>query len=203
MVIVRKYFMWAALATLSFACGPEGSQDQADEATIPEHTHTPVVPTEEGAVESPRVTKTGNIGDVDIRMEYSAPSVQGRNIWGGVVSFGTVWVAGPSAATSIEFSDDVKVEDTLVQAGKYGLYIIPGKEEWVVILNENWDQDLAGAYNETKDIARFAVAPERLEEPQEQFRYEIEPLGAENGQLLIMWEHVKVPLRLQAASASY
>jgi hypothetical protein len=199
MIRVSNYFVWTAFAAMAFACGPEGSKDEADEATVQEHIHTPVVPTDEITPKSPRLTTMENIGDVHVHIDYSAPSVRGRNVWGGLVAYGEVWVTGAHRATSIEFSDDVKIEGKHIPAGKYALFTIPGEEEWTIILNTNWEQHLADAYTASEDVARFSVSPEKLDEPQEQLRYEIHYLGENTGRLLVKWENIQVPLRIEEA----
>ncbi len=51
--------------------------------------------------------------------------------------YGVVWRTGANEATVIKFTDDVTIEGTKVPAGEYGLFSIPDKNEWTVILKQN------------------------------------------------------------------
>lgn len=198
-VRVAACILIAGMPALMGACGSGDQEQQVEDATIPEHIHTPVVPTSEGAVKSPRKEAMAQLGDVHVHIDYSAPSVRGRTIWGGLVAYGDVWVTGAHRATSIEFSEDVKVEGRQIPAGKYALFTVPGEEEWTVILNRNWQQHLTDEYSASEDVARFTVTPRRLDEPREQLSYELRPVGEESAELLISWEKVRVSLAIEAA----
>jgi hypothetical protein len=98
-----------------------------------------------------------NIGSVHVHIDYSSPSVRGREIFGGLVAFDEVWVTGAHSATNISFDKDLMIEGKEVKSGKYALFTIPGKESWTVILNSNYDQHLADDYTEEEDVARWIV----------------------------------------------
>jgi hypothetical protein len=131
----------------------------------------------------------GSIGDVRITIDYHSPAVRGRVIWGGLVPFNNVWVTGAHRATSIDFDKEVVIGQVTVPAGKYALFTLPGKEEWTIIVNKNWDQHLADDYNQKEDIVRIAVKPETEETNQERLRYVIE-----EGEISIYWEKLKISL---------
>ncbi len=136
----------------------------------------------------------GRIGGVDIKILYHSPAVRGRIIWGGLVAFDKVWVTGAHSATSIEFSKDVVIGETTVTAGKYALFTIPGKEEWTIIINKNWQQHLTDKYDEKLDVVRVKVKPEMEENSQERLRYEIEVEKDTAGEIVIYWEKLEVSL---------
>src|SRR5271165_7052779 len=58
---------------------------------------------------SPACTLKQRVGITDIEVDYSRPSMKGREIFGNVVPFGKVWRTGANAATKITFSTDVKL----------------------------------------------------------------------------------------------
>lgn len=101
----------------------------------------------------------GTIGSAGITINYYSPAVRGRVIWGGLVPFNNVWVTGAHRATNIEFNQDVEIGGVNVVSGKYVLFTIPGKEEWTVIINRNWDQHLADNYDQKDDVVRVKVKP--------------------------------------------
>jgi hypothetical protein len=146
------------------------------------------------AVKSPRLKVEGTIGSTNISIDYSSPSVRGRVIWGGLVSYGSVWVTGGHNATAVQFSKDVKIGDNIVKAGKYALFTIPGKTEWTVILNTNFDQHLADDYDEKLDVMRVKVVPKLLDALQEALVYEIKETAKNEGMISVRWEKLVVSL---------
>ena len=87
--------------------------------------------------------------DCDITIDYSRPGVKGRKIWGALVPYGMnpgnkyskdkpyPWRAGADENTTIEFKKNVLVEGKPLPAGKYGIHMIPGEKEWIIIFSKN------------------------------------------------------------------
>lgn len=136
----------------------------------------------------------GSIGNVGITINYYSPAVRGRIIWGGLVPFDKVWVTGAHRATSIELNQEVEIGGVKIASGKYALFTIPGKDEWTIIINKNWDQHLVDDYDQTQDIVRIKVKPETEDTHQERLRYVIEQGSDEQGELVIYWEKLEVSL---------
>ena len=145
-------------------------------------------------VKSPRLKADGSIGSVKISIDYSSPSVRGRTIWGGLVSYGTVWVTGGHNATSVQFGKDVNIGGKILKAGKYALFTIPGKTEWTVILNKNFDQHLADDYDEKLDVVRVKVTPKPLDTLQESLRYDVQTMSNNEGAISVRWEKLALSL---------
>ncbi len=90
------------------------------------------------------------------RVVYSRPHLGGRQLFNGILRYDTTWRLGANEATEIEFYRDVKIKGQAVNAGRYILYCIPGKEEWKLILNSNvdtWGLEQDGS----KDVAHFTI----------------------------------------------
>jgi len=59
-----------------------------------------------------------------ISIEYSRPSRRGRDtLFGGVMAYGQVITPGANMATTIEFSNNVKIDGNAIPAGKYSVWI--------------------------------------------------------------------------------
>ncbi len=99
------------------------------------------------------------VGLTEIEIAYSRPNVNGRVIWGELVPYDKVWRTGANEATTITFSTDVNVNGTEVAAGEYGLYTIPGKDEWTIVLSSDNDLWGAGGYTADNDVLRFTAKP--------------------------------------------
>ncbi len=143
---------------------------------------------------SPIRTAMAQIGNNHIHITYGSPGVKGRTIWGGLVAHDQVWVTGAHKATSIDFSNDVIISDQKISAGKYGFFTIPGKEEWILILNKNWDQHLADKYSDKQDVLRVEVKPTATEKITQRLTYSITTDTDSSGQIQIAWEKISVSL---------
>lgn len=134
------------------------------------------------------------IGQAHLMLHYHAPAVRGRMIWGGLVPYGEVWVTGAHQATAWEFNRDIVIASTTVAAGKYAIFTIPGKEQWTIIINRNWNQHLADDYNAKDDVVRINVTPQSIATLQERLVYGIKAQSDQQGILTIRWEKILVSL---------
>lgn len=137
---------------------------------------------------SPPAQVSEQVGDATITIDYSRPSKRGRKIFGGLEKYGKVWRTGANESSWIEISKDVKVEGEKLAAGKYGLFTIPGEDEWTIIFNKQWDGWGAYKYKESDDVLRVKVKPSSDEEVTELFTIEIE----KDGDVVLAWDQTKV-----------
>jgi hypothetical protein len=132
------------------------------------------------------------VGSVHITINYYSPAVRGRIIWGGLVPFDEVWVTGAHNATNISISQAIKVNGVIVPKGKYAFFTIPGREEWTLILNKNWEQHLTDNYDPADDIVRIKATPDKNLSLSERLTYFINDLGQGNGSITMEWENLSV-----------
>lgn len=145
------------------------------------------------AQKSPRKQTSGKVGDVAVTIDYGAPSVKERTIWGELVKFDEVWRAGANENTTFSFDKDVKIGKNTVKAGKYGFFIIPSEnKEWIVILNSKNDAWGSNAYKQEEDILRMNVKPDYMDSNQEELDYAI---GEK--EIVIKWAKVKIVIPVQ------
>lgn len=139
------------------------------------------------------------VGLTDITIEYSRPSAKGRKIVGDLVPYGEMWRTGANASTKISFSDDVKLNGNKVPAGKYAFYLIPGKEEWTVVVHKNLNHWGTGAdnYKQEEDLVRFNVKAVDMGLKVETFTILIGDVSDESANIYFMWENVAVPVKLE------
>ncbi len=148
----------------------------------------------DGSKPSPRKEMKGQVGDVEITVNYGSPSVRGRKIWGGLEPLNEVWRTGANEATRITFSKDVMVNGKKLAAGTYALFTIPTETEWTVIFNEEAEQWGAYKYQEGKDALRVMAQPMMKEELAEKMDFYIE-----GNDVILRWEKVAVPFSVSAA----
>ena len=183
-----KKIFWIFLTLLIFGCrntkqNPTGDQHQ---------NHNMKVVTSTSKTLSPEKYAMAIVGDAHIHIEYSAPSVRGRIIYGGLLAYGEVWQSGAHNATWIETNKDIILNENLLKAGKYGFFTIPNKDKWTIIFNENWNQHGKDEYNESEDVLRFDVTPKISEKITEQLIYNVERINDQEGTISLSWEKVLV-----------
>jgi hypothetical protein len=136
---------------------------------------------------SPPVEQKGKYQDANIVINYSAPSVKGRTIWGDLVPYGKVWRTGANEATTFETDKDIMIQDQKLPAGKYALFTIPGEKEWVWIFNSVPDQWGAYKYDESKDVIRVKAMAQPSPVFHEQLRFD-----TGGNKVTMYWENQQV-----------
>ncbi|QEM05836.1 DUF2911 domain-containing protein [Mucilaginibacter rubeus] len=124
-----------------------------------------------------------------ISLVYSRPDVRSRKIFGGMEPYGKVWRTGANSATVIKFTDEVSMEGNKIPAGEYGLFSIPGENEWTIILSKQPKQWGAYNYKEADDFLRFKVKTEHLKALTETMTLAFSNVTATTCDLQMMWEH--------------
>jgi hypothetical protein len=181
MIKTKKIIGVLAIAALSFT----SLNTQAQQLKVP--------------APSPLQTVKQNFALGDVTLEYSRPAVKGRVIFGDVVPFGKIWRTGANATTKITFSDDVKLEGMDVKAGTYGLYTIPNKDSWDIMLYK--DLTLGGNvadYKQENEVLRFKVKPTALNTKIESLTINLADVTPTSATLEILWENTRVPMKLSA-----
>lgn len=140
---------------------------------------------------SPAATVGQVVGVTKVEISYHRPAVKGRAIWGGLVPYGQVWRLGANDATTISFSDAVKVAGKDVAAGRYALFAIPTADKWTFILNKTADQWGAYQYKTDQDALRFEAKPEACG-AEEWMRFTIAPTGPDSAAVEVAWEKLCV-----------
>ena len=140
------------------------------------------------AQKSPKKQVTGKIGDVvTTTIDYSAPSVKDRVIWGELVKYDQIWRAGANENTTVTFEKDVKIKGKTVPAGKYGFFIIPTKgEEWAVVLSKKNDAWGSNDYSESNDLMRLKVKTKTVEKSKEVMSFAVY-----KGGIQFNWEKIQ------------
>ncbi|OYX15865.1 MAG: hypothetical protein B7Z16_12580 [Algoriphagus sp. 32-45-6] len=183
---MNKLIYTLALGLLIVSC-----QNKKGENGGHEHHQPEKAPTEQSDNSKKSIPQEahGNVGDAHVSVYYHSPAVRSRVIWGGLVPFDEVWVAGAHSATSIEFSKAIEIEGTTIPKGKYAFFTIPGQERWTLILNKNADD-----YDQAEDIIRIEVTPETEMPLSERLTYTIEDKREGSGAIRMSWEKLSVSL---------
>ena len=153
------------------------------------------------------------IGPVKVSVAYSSPDVTGPQgedrkgkIWGGLVPYGLTdlgfgpckecpWRAGANENTIFSVSHDVKIEGKPLPAGSYGLHMIPGKDEFVVIFSKDSTSWGSYTYTPSEDALRVTVKPVKSEY-NEWLTFEFTDRDPDHAELSLKWEELAVPFNV-------
>lgn len=139
---------------------------------------------------------TQKIGITNITINYHRPLVKGRKIFGSLEGYGKVWRAGANENTTIEFSDPVTVEGQSLAAGEYGLHMIPGESEWMVIFSKTATAWGSFSYDQKDDALRVTVKPQPAEF-HEALTYDFDDPKADSTVVTMRWDKVAVPFKVE------
>jgi hypothetical protein len=121
---------------------------------------------------SPPAQVKTTVGSTEVTIDYSRPSLKGREAFGDkspLAPNGEVWRTGANEATTFTVSKAVKINGQALPAGTYGLFTIPGPGEWTIVFNKTAKQWGSFKYDAKEDALRVKVKPVTLPAPVEQF----------------------------------
>ena len=151
---------------------------------------------------SPKSTIMQRVGLTDITVVYSRPGQKGRAAFGDKsprAPVGKRWRTGANATTSIKFSDDVTIEGKKVPAGEYGIYTIPNKTEWLVVLNKSTKMGAnVDGFKDDEDVARFSVKSYKLGSKVETYTMSFADLTPATANLAMEWEMTGAKFKITA-----
>ena len=151
---------------------------------------------------SPKARADQRVGLTDFSIEYSSPGVKGRPIWGALVPYDQLWRTGANAATKLTASKEFTAGGKKIPAGSYALYTIPGKQQWTVILNTNWNTGGTAGYDQKNDVVRFTVKPEAIP-LRERMAFIFSNATDSDVRLDLEWEKLRLPIKIQVDTAAH
>lgn len=135
---------------------------------------------------STRDTARATLGGAEVWVDYSRPQKRGREIFGNVVPWNTVWRTGANAATQFSTPVDLVIGGATVPAGKYTLWSLPTPSGWKLIINKQTGQ-WGTVYDAAQDLVRVDAKVEPVATPVEQFVIAFAP-----GVLALTWDRTRV-----------
>jgi len=145
---------------------------------------------------SPKATVMQNIGLTEVTIQYNRPGVKGRVIWGELVPYEKVWRTGANEATTINFSQDVKINGKPLPAGLYSLHTVPTKSAWTVIFNKKAEQWGSYEYDAAQDALRIQVEPKQGSH-QEWMAFSFPDVQTETATVELAWEKLRIPFQIE------
>ena len=159
---------------------------------------------------SPAASVTQTIGISTVTVNYSRPSVKGREIWGALVPYGwnvqgfgahneAPWRAGANENTVIRFSHDAKLEGQPVPAGTYGLFFVINKDNTgEVVLSKDSRSWGSFWYDPKQDFMKAKIQLRTIPET-ELLTYDFLDPTKTSAELVLNWEKKQFPVRIEFA----
>jgi hypothetical protein len=147
---------------------------------------------------SPLSTLTQNVGVSEIKISYSRPSVNQRDIFGDVVPYNQLWRTGANSCSTVEINTDFTIFNTKIPSGKYSILSRPSNNQWIVYFYK--DTDFSGVpkdFDESKVAGEFKVPVTKISQKQETFLISIENITSKSFNLNLSWENQLISLPIQ------
>lgn len=160
---------------------------------------------------SPAASVTQTIGISTVTVDYSRPKVNGRQVWGALVSYGwnvqafgtgnsAPWRAGANENTVITFSHDAKIEGQNVPAGSYGLFFVINQDNsGEVILSKDTKAWGSFFYDQRKDQLRATIQIRDVSASVEALTYDFINMNKTSAELVLNWEKKQFPVKVEFA----
>jgi hypothetical protein len=157
---------------------------------------------------SPAAVVSQTIGISTITINYSRPSVKGREVWGNLVPYGwnvqgfgagneAPWRAGANENTTLRLTHDAKVEGQPVPAGTYGLFFVVNKDNTgEVIISKDFRSWGSFFYDSNHDQLRAKIQLREIPNT-ELLTYDFINTTKSAAELVLNWEKKQLPVKIE------
>jgi hypothetical protein len=139
---------------------------------------------------SPPASVSVKVAGKLITVDYYAPSMYGRKIFGALVPFGRVWCPGANIATGLTTEGPLTIGNLKVPKGTWSIWMIPGEKEWTLVVNKQHGQHHLD-YEADQDMGRMKMSLRMLPAAVETMRFELAATGGNTGKLALQWENTE------------
>ncbi|MDC6364796.1 MULTISPECIES: DUF2911 domain-containing protein [Flavobacteriaceae] len=148
------------------------------------------------------------IGNTDVTIIYSRPSVNDREVWGALVPYGmnnlgfgtateSPWRAGANENTIFKTTDELSIGGKTLPAGKYGLHMIVNEDNTAtIIFSKNHGAWGSYFYEPEEDVLRVDVETSEIPHV-EQLTYLFNEVGPNSAVASLNWEKKQIPFKIE------
>ncbi len=157
---------------------------------------------------SQRATVSQTVGISEISINYSRPSVKGREIWGKLVPYGmnslgfgtakeSPWRAGANESTTITFTDEMSIEGAQIEAGTYALFMVIHENDNVdIILSKNSTAWGSYFYNPEDDALKVTVKANKTAHT-ELLTFDFIAVDKTSATAALKWGEKEIPFKIE------
>jgi tetratricopeptide (TPR) repeat protein len=160
---------------------------------------------------SPAAKVSQTVGISTITVDYSRPSVKGREVWGVLVPYGwdkngsaigleSPWRAGANENTVLHLSHPANIEGNPVPAGDYGLFFVINKDNTgEVILSKDYKSWGSFFYDPKRDQMRAKITIRDVPNFVERLDYSFDSVSKNMAELDLNWAKKQFPVKITFA----
>ncbi len=148
------------------------------------------------------------VGITKIQIDYSRPSVNGREIWGALVPYGlnnlgfgtstaAPWRAGANENTTIHLSHDVTIGGKSLKAGVYGLHMIVNENNTATVIFSNNSTAWGSYFYEPEEDALRVDVSTKEGTHVEQLTFEFTDVKPNAATAVLKWEKKQIPFTIE------
>jgi hypothetical protein len=137
---------------------------------------------------SPAATTNVTIAGKNIKIDYCAPQMHNRKIFGGLEPYGKAWRAGANEATALHTDADLTIKTLNVPKGNYTIFVWLDQKQWQLIINKQTGQ-WGLEYHQEQDLGRVPMDMSKPAAPIDVYKMTLSSAGAKSGKLQLEWEN--------------
>jgi len=144
---------------------------------------------------SPRSEVKQTVGLTEISIDYSRPSKKGREIFGELVPYNTMWRTGANKNTMITTDKNLMIGVDTLKAGTYAVFTKPMEGTWEVYFytnTENWG--VPKPFDQTKVALKTMAKVSSTNDATETFTINFENVTGKSADLTMSWDKTKATI---------
>lgn len=129
-----------------------------------------------------------------IKVVYSRPMKNDRDIFGALVPYGKEWRLGANEATEITFYQSVDIDGTTVRPGTYTMSALVNENDWTI--NFSSQRGIWGSDNRdvAQTVASVKVVPTMANEAAEALSMSFREINEQTAHMTIQWDKTRVEI---------
>jgi len=148
---------------------------------------------------SPEAHTSITIAGHQLKIDYCAPQMHSRKIFGGLEPYGKVWRAGANDATALHTDADLQIKNLHVPKGNYTIYVWLDQKQWLLIINKQTGQ-WGLEYDQARDLGRVPMDMSKPPSPIDVYKMTLSAAGGDRGKLQLEWENTIASVPFTIAS---
>lgn len=135
-----------------------------------------------------------------IKVLYSRPYKNERNVFGELVKYGEEWRLGANEGTEVTFYQNVEIDGTTVPRGVYTMFADVHEDHWMVKLSTQRHTAGTSGRDNSKDIAAFRANTSTAKSVREQMTIGFQKQDEGNVDMIVEWDNTRavLPINLNA-----
>lgn len=129
-----------------------------------------------------------------IKVVFSRPKVNGRDIFGTLVPYGKEWRLGANEATLITFYQPVRIGESSLGAGTYSAFAEVNESNWTFHLSS--ETNIWGNANRDMDktVASITVPSEKMSYDREEMAITFQEIDDMETHMIVEWENTRAKM---------